>query len=468
MGDWRSNFLNLAMVITDASWLWLISGIVGLLAGQGGSPLSWTVVFLVLLVGSYVSRFVYAMGERSHKLTLIHGAVGLLVVYFAVATASIEGRDPVDLAWIARLFSEARIVGDILITVACMFAGAYLWRHATNMATTPSPARRMAVSFKLGLAVIAVTLALEIANGVDLGAQGAMIVFFAASLAGLAISQISAGSVLGAEWIRVLAATVLVTLTLGIALGFTAGPFGRQGLELVWSAWGYLSDTLMWAVRILFQSLLEALGALAVWLHLDGWVSGSGGESGGHPLLSWFTSSDSNSPLLHGVSKVLQNLFLIALIYLIFRVLAFAHRHAHHRYSGYRTERHESIRGDAAPLSDFFRLVRTLFPGSTNSDEIARTAHGEPGVVEVIRLYYDLLSHASLRGFAFVPAATPLERVKALEELFPAAPVVEITSRFVAACYGRECSDAPSISALREQLEDSISSTIGGLHGQMG
>ena len=324
----------------------------------------------------------------------------------------------------------------------------------------------MAASFKLGLIVIAVTLALELGNGVDLGAQSAMLVFFAASLAGLAIAQVPPGSVLGAEWIRVLAATVVVTLTLGIALGLTAGPVGRGGLELAWSAWGYLSDALLWGVRILLESLRDALGTLAAWLHLDGWISSSGGESGGQAPLSWFTNFDSSSTLIHTTSKVLQNLFLIALIYLLFRVFAFARRHAHHGYTGYRTERHESIRGDAAALSDFLRLVRTLFPGSSKPDDIGRTVHGEPGVVEVIGLYYDLLSHATLRGFAFVPAATPLERIETLEEFLPAAPVAEITRRFVAACYGQEGSDALSIAALRAQLDESVSSTPGSLHGQ--
>ena len=466
MGDRRTNLLNLAMVIADATWLWLVAAIVGLLAGQGEPLLPWADVFAVLLVGSFFTRFAYATGKRSRNLTLIHGAAGVLVVYVAVAAANIEGRDAIDLTWVARFFTAPRNVSEILVTVACMFAGAYLWRHASAMATAPSSPRRMSASFKLGLVVIAVTLVLELANGVELGAQGAMVVFFAASLAGLAISQVPPGSVLGAEWIRVLAATVVVTLTFGIALGFTAGPFGRGGLELAWTAWGYLSDTLLWGIRILLENLLHALGTLAVWLHLDGWISSSGGEAGGQPLLSWFGNLDSNSSLTHGVSQVLQNLFLIALIYPLFRVFAYARRHAHHRDTGYRTERHESIKGDAAALSDFLRLVRTLFPGSTKSDEIGRTAHGEPGVVEVIGLYYDLLSHASLRGFTFIPAATPLERVDALKELLPAAPVAEITRRFVAACYGRECSDAPAIAALRERLEESISSTADALHGQ--
>jgi hypothetical protein len=454
--DWRATLLLLAMGITDATWLWLIVGLIGLLAGQGGAPLSWPVVLVVLLAGSFFTRFVYATGERSRKLTAIHGAVGLLVVYVAIAAAHIDGRDAIDIAWGARFFTGPHVASEILGTIVCMFAGAYLWRHATTMATCPSPPRRMATSFKLGLVVIAVTLVVELASGVDLGAQRVMVVFFAASLAGLATSRIPPGSVPGAEWIRVLAATVVVTLALGIALGFTAGAFGRGGLELVWSAWGYLSDALLWGVRILLSSLLEALGTLAAWLHLDGWFAGGVGEPGALPP-SWSSLDlDSNPSLVDNISKTLQNLFLLALIYPLYRVFAFARKHAHHHYSVYRSERHESIRGDAAVLSDFIRMMRTLFPGSIKPGEIDRTARGEPGIVEVIGLYYDLLSHAVLRGYTFVPAATPLERVGALEQVLPAAPVAEITRRFVAACYGQEITDELSVAALRKRLEGSI------------
>ncbi len=76
--------------------------------------------------------------------------------------------------------------------------------------------------------------------------------------------------------------------------------------------------------------------------------------------------------------------------------------------------------------------------------------------MEVFGLYYDLISRAVLRGYAFAPAVTPLERVEDLEKLLPEAPVAEITGRFNAACYGQERTDSETIAALRDRLERAV------------
>ena len=60
------------------------------------------------------------------------------------------------------------------------------------------------------------------------------------------------------------------------------------------------------------------------------------------------------------------------------------------------------------------------------------------------------------RGHEFDPAKTPLERAPQLLASVPGAPVDRITSRFNAACYGREATQAEQLARLRRELETAI------------
>ena len=250
-------------------------------------------------------------------------------------------------------------------------------------------------------------------------------------------------------------------LALGVALGLTAGAFGRGGLELLFTAWVYLSDAIVWTLSALLQTVLDALMASLTWLEEKDIIgqTAAGSEAQTPP---WWQrlAFDPRSPIVDTLAELLQVIFLLLLVYPLYRLFAWAYRQASDYVPMRLAEQHESIKGEARTVPDLARLLEQLLPtwarrnASTSNDW--QTPAGEPGISEVFGLYFDLLSMAVLRGHVFVPTLTPLERIPDLLATLPGAPVVPITRRFNAACYGREKTDPRTILNLRKQLQQTI------------
>ena len=102
------------------------------------------------------------------------------------------------------------------------------------------------------------------------------------------------------------------------------------------------------------------------------------------------------------------------------------------------------------------KLLSSLVPGwlrGGKSRSMWRWPEGEKGVAEVFLLYFDTLAHAIKRGMVFDPNITPNERIQALAVFLPDAPVDAVTSRFNAACYGGQPTDAGEVDRLRQAVE---------------
>ena len=120
----------------------------------------------------------------------------------------------------------------------------------------------------------------------------------------------------------------------------------------------------------------------------------------------------------------------------------------------------ESVREDADPLSDLGGLLSKLGMRWTRrrKHEDMPLPDGPPGIVEPMRLYYQMLDAAERRGVARLPHQTTQEHRGPLSRLFPTDIVAAVTHAFDRAFYGNHPADANRL--------DEISRSVEGLDGR--
>lgn len=462
MREHRGQIVHACLAIAEGCWLYAVLGVVGLIAGQHGSPLPWLVVFLMLSVGMYAGWVTMSMrGDPAGK-AIMFGGAGLVCVYLAVAAGSYDGAVSLDLAWPARLaggdIPALRWVGTTLALIGSVL----LWRRAIGLVAERYVEERLQRSFKIGMAVIAVAVLAEQASKEDLGARALLVPFFVASLAGMAVARLPEHGVgaKAASWVRVIAVSVLVVIGTGLLLGLAGGVYGSGGVHLLYRGWGLLVDGLLWLIRYPLELLVNAM--LAFWTWVRNLLNPSGEQVSLDPISMPqapavdAVTSGSGSTLGQTIVNILQYPLLVVLLVTIFVVLALAFRRLWLRRKGLVDEDRESIESVPDASGDLARLLQGLLPAWMRRGRAAgltwRYPEGEPGVGEVFRLYFDYLSAAIRRGMVFDPSDTPQERSADLQAALPGTPAGPVTERFNAACYGREPTDLETLSQFRSAL----------------
>gem|GEM_PF-5741628 len=133
---------------------------------------------------------------------------------------------------------------------------------------------------------------------------------------------------------------------------------------------------------------------------------------------------------------------------------------------------HESVADGVDPLGDIARLLLGMLPdGWLKSEKRAfRLPNDDPGVLEVLQIYYDLLYAAEDRGVVRSTEETTTEFQEKLNKVFAPGLVHLATEAFVFACYGRLTPSASRLSVLRLHVrsdagpnEDGRVNTVQGL-----
>ena len=457
MASPRARLLVATLVITDAAWLFAACAIVGFFAGQEGSPLHWAAVLGLVGAGTLTASYLAPIPVSRRTLLAAHGVLCGFATYVALAVSQVAGRPGFDPAWPATVINGevgARALAGLVLAI---LMSAALWYRGVVIAGAASPHGRLLFGFRVGLVMFMLALLLEQASGRDLHTGAMLVAFFGASLAGLAASRVPAGTRLPAAWIRTVCTCIVAVIGLGLALGATASVFGGSGVDLVLTAWGYLSGALVWVVRSLLGAVASMLTGLLAWLRDAGIIEPSAGAAEGSPAGdAGLRDLQPGDVIGDAVADVLQVAVLCLMVYVFVRMLVYAYRQLPHYGELALPEEHEFIGAKADPLADIATLLRQVLPG--RGERIvpalrADRARLAPGIAEVFELYFELIAEAVLRGHEFAAARTPNERAAALAAALPGAPVDAITRRFNAACYGDEPTDAATVAALRRELE---------------
>ena len=462
MADNRGKIILAALAIADSVWIYGALAVFGLIVGMGGSPLTWFSVFALYLAGMFVGWLTMGLKGNKATLAILEGLAGLIVIYLTVASGTFHKDRSFDMAWAAKLTGadlEAMAVAGVVFS---LLTAIYIWRRTVGIVADDFAENRLQRSFKIGIAVIAIGVIAEQVGNKDVGIQTLLVPFFAASLAGLAAARLPEHGLRGkgAAWARVIAASILGVIALGLVLGLLGGVYGGVGVRLLYRGWGLLVDALLWILRYPLELIVNLIMLIINWLRsMFGTEEAPEQEFGGGPpesIVERLGESSGDSQLFETIFNIIQYPLLAVLIIGLFLFLALAYRRFIARQGRPEDEDREALETETDPTKDLLKLLGGLLPSwLTRKSEKPRDwryPDDEVGVTEVFLLYFDYLSAAVARGLVFSPQLTPNERVPDLQAALPGARVSLVTNMFNAACYGHVAAKRSTVDELRNEL----------------
>lgn len=447
-----------AAVLGDGAWLFVAVAAVGFLSGQGGSPFAWPAIFILLIAAIIATRLVMAIPLPHPDPTVVQTGLGVLAAYAAVAfshTASANGFEPF---WAWRFAAGAYDARTAIGIGVGIFAAVYIWRHGMLLAAADLSESRLHRSFRLGILALALALLIEQGSGRDLGVSAMLLPFFAGSLPALAMARMRRNTALRGAWIRVIGATVVGVVGLGLALAYFGGAVVQGTATMAVRGWAYVANAVLWLLRLILEPVAWAIFAAIEWL-LAFLPRGGALPPLRVPGTRWWErlGLEATTPD-DAIGKILQYPMLILILGAVCWILLRAYRQSAMRRSQAATEYREPLTGDAA--ADLARMLGAILPTwlRPNHESEARWPN-DPGIADAFRLYYDTLGLAAERGSGFNPYLTPIERIPQLARALPGVPVDRITACFVAACYGHKTIDAAEAAALRNAVDHAKKTT---------
>jgi hypothetical protein len=441
-----------AAVLGDGAWLFAAIAAIGFLSGQGGSPFAWPAVFVLLTTAVIATRAIMAIPLPRPDPAVVQTGLGVLAAYTAVAFSPTASANGFELFWAWRFAAgnyDARTAIGIGVGI---FAAIYIWRHGMLLASADLSESRLHRSFRFGVLALTLALLIEQGSGRDLGVSAMLLPFFAGSLPALAMARMRRNTALGGAWIRVIGATVVGVVGVGLALAYFGGPVVQGTATMAVRGWAYVVDGVLWVLRLILEPVAWAISAAIEWL-LAVIPRGGALPPLRVPGTRWWErlGLEATTPD-EAIGNILQYPILILILGVVCWILLRAYRQTAMRQRQAATEYREPLTGDAT--ADLARMLGAMLPSwlRPKYESEARWPH-DPSIVDAFRLYYDTLGLAAERGSGFNPYRTPIERIPQLARALPGVPVDRITACFVAACYGHKRIDAAEAAALRTAID---------------
>jgi hypothetical protein len=156
--------------------------------------------------------------------------------------------------------------------------------------------------------------------------------------------------------------------------------------------------------------------------------------------------------VIQAIEWVLLAAIALVLLYVLYRFL----RHLLGRGPKDTVGQRESLREDTHLITDATRLLLKLVPSWVTRRRRGKGFNipdGHPGVADVLRVYYALLTAAEDRGYRRHHHQTPNEFQLTLEGIFPRRLVQMATGAFVKAFYGNHPASDKQIAEMRSSVQ---------------
>ncbi len=461
-----------ATVVAESAWLSALYSIIGLASDAPGAALSWPAVLIIMGVSlaiTYLNPSTNQWITRAYRFRI---PIGLAFIYAAAAAQLGEGRS-VDPGWLWTV-----IVGDggggYRLAAGIGFAlGIIAWWRGAKLASAELLNDSLKYTMGFGAVALAFAALVDIAHEADLDTAARIFVFFAAGLSGLGLHRLQEGAHRTSKkggWQSVLLGPVSIVLTLGIAFslvsrGVLSGISGPASslLEKVatvvfWAIVAPIATLLNLAMAGLLKffsrpfdpeafqqseiTVEEVREGVQLAANEEAELAEEGVQTGYALLLQiieW------------GVISILGAITLVVAVFLFSR----AYRRMLKPPDGKEGPDRESVREDADPLSDLGELLSKLGGrwARRRKREQMPLPDGPPGIVEPMRLYYQMLDAAERRGVARLPHQTTQEHRGPLSRLFPNDIVAAVTHAFDRAFYGNHPADANRLAEISRSVE---------------
>ncbi len=453
-----------AIVLSETAWLFGIFGVIGAMAGHDGSPLDWLALVVIMFLAIAIGRIQIKPGPTENLIVAAELAFAVAVIYLVVGAQIRPGASGVDLLWVFRLTSGAEPEGFGFRGVAGALFAVTVWLRGASYAAAEFPVEKLMLSFRLGLLALGVSITFDIVHPAELDTFPMVFIFFAAGLGGLSIGHLAPESDESSQaglWPRVIAGMVASILVLGLIVGLLRRGALSYFSDSALSGLEALTKAVFWAVIIpfafvygLFISFLNwVLSPLQDRIELEEELATSTTQ-----ILELPELDDQAAGSFELVDLILQFLeasviFAVVALLLLVLVRGFTGM-LRGRRPRTRGER-ESVREDADPMSDMGKLLAGLIPSwfGRNKGPTFSLPDGPPGVVDAMRVYYELLEKAKEQGIHRPQPETPSEHRPILQGLYPGDLVPASTEAFNRACYGHHPASAEQIAGMQLDLK---------------
>ena len=465
----RTQLLYASLAIAESAWMFAIASIIGAAVGLGDSPLPALVIFAVIVLAMSAAWVAGDMGSDVVTLALLQGVTGLIVVYVAVAFKMTEGSPIFDGLWFSRMLSGEFGQAEVLGIVSGFIIAMFLWRRGIMLVVRGEAWETLHRTFRIGIAVISIALISDLATETEIGVGIVIFPFFVASLAGMAIGRVAeegAWDAASAIWGRVIFAAVGAVITVGVVLGVLGAAYGSGPLGLVVSLIVATRDGIFWVLEIVLTPPLTLFFWFMQWLRdrfgdpiTENPVQGGQQGLEEEILVEGNQAAEAvGGSLIDTIISILVWPVGFILLLIVLWILIKSFQKLTKEEKKEPDSSRESIRGDSDARSDLANLLGRLVPGflknRNDEQEGLRFPADQPGITEVFKLYFRLLTVGLTRGAVLESHMTPAEVEGRLVMALPGAQVDQITRRFEAACYGHEPTDMALLNTLAASLDE--------------
>ncbi len=464
MSTSRHSLILAAAAIVESVWLYALAAVFSLALALDGSPVSWGAAAGVMVASFLTARALSFVIMPAWTPYVVQLVVGMLTVHVALAT-QLAADGFMDMGWLGALAgaeSDSEYMRAAALGVAMSLL---LWWRGGRIASAEAPAETLSFAFKIGLMALSFGAVVDTLHPADLGVFPLIFIFFAVGLTGLSVGRILQSAnrpITQKSWLKVIAGAVAVV----VGAGLLASLLQRGALELIARPLAWLADGLVTVIlyaillplififSLLATGLLEILRRFANEEPERETPESLGGFQ--DMMQGLREQAESNDPAIWMDILGWAALALVAVV--ILAILARAFRR------GFRWRRvdqegeRETLSEDVDPALDLARLLMGLVPDRLRrrkAERGLRLPDDDPGVVDVFRLYFGMLSAADAKGMPRSESETPTEYRKTLARAFPAPLADAVTAAFNRACYGREPTSAERIAEMRREMENS-------------
>ena len=263
MSEWRNQVVFTAIAVAESVIVFTILAVIGAGLSLEYTPLHWSTVLLVYLVGMVASWVVGGLRGGVATVALIYGAAGLATIYAAMATTRLEDGFNFDLAWVYHLFNRDLTGEGVAALLMGLIATVLIWRRSSTIVRddrdAPDHLKRI---FKRGLVLLAIGLIIDEIASTELGLAQLLIPYFIATLGGMAVARLPEDSRVAGRWTRIILVALGGFLGTGLIAGYFGGRYGYAGLNALWVVWGWTVDAILW----LLYWPLTAVGWIIGWI----------------------------------------------------------------------------------------------------------------------------------------------------------------------------------------------------------
>lgn len=470
----RDRLIYAALVVSESAWVYAFIAVLGVAGGSSGSPLSFFVIAGIL--GLSIVTYSFLRWKQFQAFELFYfgaTAAGLILAYMAVAATFSPGS--FEIGWIARLTgAEYLEKGQAFRGTVGGLLAAGMWFRGIRLATSAYPEKNLKFSFRLGLFFIGLAAIIDMQIDEPLNVFAMILVFFGAGLGGLnvghLVSQTSASSQ-AKTWNKAIGGVVVGVISVGLLFGLLPQTF-----------WSFVTSPVRFVFDNMVKGILIIVGVPIV-LGLELVNRAIGGFFGRDIDASEFASQVSGlgeeeevpemvtttflgvqgadrpvtSDLLLFLDLLVRYALVALVLFLVALFLFIMMRKAAKRLRKDEDEERESLLGEMNFASDIGDLFSDLLPNlkdlfGRGARKVFRLPDGPPGVVEALKLYYQMLTTAEQNDVQRSQHLTPKEFRSDLRQVFASELVDPATEAFNRAQYGDIPSTDDEIAKMRSSF----------------